>query len=893
MAPSSPYSNFTPQASTRVQGLQTGKKVKNLETGEFYTTAIYYDDKGRTIQTLSQQQLGGTVRSSTSYNFENQPTQLLTVNSNSPSQAILRTYSYNVVGLLASLKHKIGSEEKTIALNTYNDIGQLTAKSFPEITSGNQTYSYNIRGWLRTLGSSLTEGYKQTNYYETGGTNNNFNGNISRIDWSGSTGAGKIRTYNYAYDKVNRITAATYSATSETGWYSLSGMLYDGNGNITALTRSNQRTTTTYGTVDQLTYGYQINSNKLTQVTDAMTSLTYTSKDFKDRSAVAYTYDANGNLKTNADKQISNITYNHLNLPSEVSFSTGAKIRFAYDAEGSKLSQKVYNTSGALTKTQDYVGEFVYLDGGLDYLIHEEGRVAIELGTYQYEYFIKDHLGNVRQVLRNPGTQVYMATMETQNAETEEMEFSMVSTSRQTEQEHNVTAGGNKVAWLNAGRGRIVGPGRTQEIHVGDSIKLQVHGKYLENKKQKAHAGSFVPEGGIERILTNLNDLGLSTEQAGGANPMALLNLVDIVAKDLQSKDAPEAYLMYALYDKDSNRYEVGKKVLSKNAANQHEVLKENMYISKDGYMETFVVNETSEDVWFDNMMVMSMSSPVAQETHYDPWGLELTGIGYQYPQIKANKLLYNGKELIEDNGLQYYDYGARMYDPAIGRWGVVDPQAQVAEQDSWTPYHYGFNNPIKHIDPDGEFPLLSNIIGGVVAAGVEYSSQVAANVYENGFTSKAFTENIDGGDILISAAEGFLTSGGSVIKNTVLKGGIKVVAEITRNAVDVKNGEATTNSVKSTIVNTAVGLVAGKVSEKAPGTTMKVLNAPSPKEAVKAARADGPVNRSQRIEIEAKAKTNQKSATEINSTVNKGAGASVLGGTSEVAKRESDRKMN
>jgi hypothetical protein len=178
----------------------------------------------------------------------------------------------------------------------------------------------------------------------------------------------------------------------------------------------------------------------------------------------------------------------------------------------------------------------VYLDGGLDYLIHEEGRVAFELGSFQYEYFIKDHLGNVRQVLRNPCTQVYMATMETQNAETEEMEFSMVSTSRQTEPEHNVTADGNKVAWLNADRGRMVGPGRTQEIHVGDSIKLQVHGKYLEDKKQKAHAGSFVTEGGIERILTNLNDLGLSTEQAGGANPMALLNLVDIVAKDLQSR---------------------------------------------------------------------------------------------------------------------------------------------------------------------------------------------------------------------------------------------------------------------------------------------------------------------------------------------------------------------
>ena len=63
--------------------------------------------------------------------------------------------------------------------------------------------------------------------------------------------------------------------------------------------------------------------------------------------------------------------------------------------------------------------------------------------------------------------------------------------------------------------------------------------------------------------------------------------------------------------------------VLTKNAANQHEVLEENLYISEDGYtprrtsMETFVINETSEDVWFDDFMVMSTTSPIMQETHY------------------------------------------------------------------------------------------------------------------------------------------------------------------------------------------------------------------------------------------------------------------------------------
>jgi RHS repeat-associated protein len=261
------------------------------------------------------------------------------------------------------------------------------------------------------------------------------------------------------------------------------------------------------------------------------------------------------------------------------------------------------------------------------------------------------------------------------------------------------------VAWLNAERGRMVGPGRTQEIYAGDSLKLQVHGKYLDKKKQKANAGSFVSQGARDKLINDLNELAVSTQRAGGANPIALFNLAYILTGDLQKKSAPEAYLIYALYDQDNNRYEVGKKVLTKNAANQHEVLEENLYISKDGYMETFVVNETSEDVWFDNMMVMSISSVIVQETHYDPWGLELTGLGFQYGEIKANKYLYNGKELIEDNGLQYYDYGARMYDPAIGRWGVVDPLADAPEQIDKSPYAAFWNNPIRYNDPDGRCP--------------------------------------------------------------------------------------------------------------------------------------------------------------------------------------------
>jgi RHS repeat-associated protein len=70
---------------------------------------------------------------------------------------------------------------------------------------------------------------------------------------------------------------------------------------------------------------------------------------------------------------------------------------------------------------------------------------------------------------------------------------------------------------------------------------------------------------------------------------------------------------------------------------------------------------------------------------------------GYQYK--------YNGKEWQDELGLNFYDYGARNYDPAIGRWMNVDPLA--ADAPGWTPYNAMWNNPLRFVDPDGRWAVV------------------------------------------------------------------------------------------------------------------------------------------------------------------------------------------
>lgn len=105
-----------------------------------------------------------------------------------------------------------------------------------------------------------------------------------------------------------------------------------------------------------------------------------------------------------------------------------------------------------------------------------------------------------------------------------------------------------------------------------------------------------------------------------------------------------------------------------------------------------------AQDHLGSNRAVINENGTIEQTTHYYAFGGFFGNAGYN-PGFQEYK--YNGKEYDNVHDLNWYDYGARNYDPAIGQFTTMDPRAE--KYYNINTYAYCGNNPVNAIDPNGK----------------------------------------------------------------------------------------------------------------------------------------------------------------------------------------------
>ena len=233
-----------------------------------------------------------------------------------------------------------------------------------------------------------------------------------------------------------------------------------------------------------------------------------------------------------------------------------------------------------------------------------------------------------------------------------------------------------------------------------------------------------------------------------------------MISKDADENLAtkPKVYLTYVLFDDLFNMVDdnSGVKQVQGNPDELQTLTVEKFVIKKTGFVYIYTSNESGENVYFDNLVVVHNRGPLLEETHYYPYGLTMAGIssaaikGSKYPE---NRMKYNGKELqsdefIDGSGLEWYDYGARMQDPQIGRWHTIDPKAEKFYP--WSPYVYALDNPVKFIDKDGRAPGDSIMDALILGEKSETFRSLldATRITDNNFSDKiSLTKNGTGTD--------------------------------------------------------------------------------------------------------------------------------------------------
>lgn len=353
---------------------------------------------------------------------------------------------------------------------------------------------------------------------------------------------------------------------------------------------------------------------------------------------------------------------------------------------------------------------FMYLDG---FILEKDS----DLAEPEYQYHLKDHLGNVRMTFTTKEeVDDCVATMETTNEEEEFGRFLNYDKARVINHpvyDHtydgqtppNGTAFGIR---LNGSDNERIGLARSLSVMPGDTLKVEVFAKYYEASGGD-NLGAFATL--MASIIGGTPPSGVFIDGAGySINSATSVPFETELDKSGETGQRPKAYLNWLIFDRDYNVIlsQSGYVRISTNAREDttnipHERLAPpaDIVIKEAGYAYIWLSNENENpvEVYFDDFRVEHVKSPVIQSEDFYPFGLRYNSYSRENSLVNRSKL-FQGQEHVDDLGLNWDSFKWRNHMPDIGRFFNVDPLAMMYSYNS--PYAFSENDVVNSIELEG-----------------------------------------------------------------------------------------------------------------------------------------------------------------------------------------------